>query len=95
MAIGSFAHRGVEEIFLRGRSKRIGHEYRKRMTLLLDALDGATCARDLEGVDGFHPLRGDRAGTYAMKVSGNWRLTFRFENGDAGAILDVDFEDYH
>jgi len=30
-----------------------------------------------------------------VSVSGNWRLTFRFEHGDEGGILDVDFEDYH
>jgi proteic killer suppression protein len=95
MAIESFAHRGVEELFCNGRTRRIGTEYLKRLRLLLDALDAATCARDLQAARGFHALRGDRAGTYAMQVSGNWRLTFRFENGDAGAVLDVDLEDYH
>jgi toxin HigB-1 len=39
-----------------------------------------------------HPLKGDRAGTWAVKVSANWRLTFRFEGTDA---TDVDYEDYH
>jgi proteic killer suppression protein len=95
MSIEAFAHKGLEEIFRKGRSRRIGHEYLKRLTTLLDALDGATSVVDLQGAYGFHALSGDRAGTFAMKVSGNWRLTFRFENGDAGAILDVDFEDYH
>jgi len=49
----------------------------------------------LRGVRGFHALEGARAGTFAMSVSGNWRLTFRFEHGTTGDILDVDFEDYH
>jgi len=40
----------------------------------------------------FHPLEGRRQGTFAVSVSGNWRLTFRFEDGEA---LDVDLEDYH
>jgi plasmid maintenance system killer protein len=40
----------------------------------------------------FHALKGDRKGTYAVSVSGNWRLTFRFVAGDA---VDVDLEDYH
>ncbi len=95
MSIKSFANKGVEEVFYRGRSRRIGSEFHKRMSLILDAIDGATCVGDLRGARGFHPLSGDRAGSFAVSVSGNWRLTFRFERGDEGDILDVDFEDYH
>jgi len=95
MAITSFSHKGVEEVFYTGRSRRIGTEFHKRMSLILDAIDGATCVADLRGARGFHALTGDRSGTYAMSVSGNWRLTFRFEHGDSGDVLDVDFEDYH
>jgi proteic killer suppression protein len=40
----------------------------------------------------WHPLKGTRAGTYAVSVSGNWRLTYRFDGGDA---VEVDLEDYH
>jgi len=40
----------------------------------------------------FHPLKGERRGTYAVSVSGNWRMTFRFEGEHA---VDVDLEDYH
>ena len=39
-----------------------------------------------------HPLKGDRKGEWAMSVSGNWRITFRFEGEDA---TDVNLEDYH
>jgi proteic killer suppression protein len=65
------------------------------MRVILDAMDGATGVRDLRGARGFHALVGDRVGTFSMSVSGNWRLTFRFEHGEVGDILDVDFEDYH
>jgi proteic killer suppression protein len=41
---------------------------------------------------GLHGLRGDRKGTWAVVVNKNWRITFRFEGGNA---YDVDFEDYH
>ncbi|MGQ0663715.1 MAG: type II toxin-antitoxin system RelE/ParE family toxin [Pseudomonadota bacterium] len=41
---------------------------------------------------GFHERKGDRRGTYAMKVTGNWRITFRWQDG--AAVL-VDLEDYH
>jgi proteic killer suppression protein len=94
MSIETFAHKGVQEIFLTGRSRRIGAEFHKRMSLILDAIDGATCASDLRAAHGFHPLTGDRSGSFAMSVSGNRRLTFRFEHGDRGDVLDVDFEDY-
>ena len=40
----------------------------------------------------FHPLKGDRKGTYSVSVSGNWRITFKFFEGDA---TDVNLEDYH
>lgn len=39
-----------------------------------------------------HQLRGDRAGTWSVSVSGNWRLTFDIENGE---VCDLDLEDYH
>ena len=95
MSIKSFTHKGVEEVFCTGRSRRIGADFHKRMSLILDAIDGATCVRDLRGARGFHALVGDRSGSFAMSVSGNWRLTFRFEHGDQGDVFDVDFEDYH
>ena len=95
MSIKTFTHQGVEEVFRSGRSRNIEAEFHKRMSLMLDAIDGATCASDLRGARGFHALRGDRSGTFAMSVSDNRRLTFRFEHGDEGDILDVDFEDYH
>jgi toxin HigB-1 len=95
MSIKRFTHRGVEEVFRTGRSRNIGPEFHKRMTLILDAIDGATGANDLRGARGFHALHGDRSGTFAMSVSGNRRLTFRFEHDDEGDVLDFDFEDYH
>jgi proteic killer suppression protein len=95
MAIKAFAHPGLEQLFRNGRSRRIGAEFHQRLRLMLDALDGATGVADLRGARGFHELRGPRAGTFAMSVSGNQRLTFRFEHGTTGDVLDVDFEDYH
>jgi proteic killer suppression protein len=95
MSIRSFAHKGVEEVFFTGRSRRIGTQFHKRMSLLLDALEGATGVVDLRGTREFHALHGDREGTFAISVTGNRRLTFRFEHGTTGDVLDVDFEDYH
>jgi proteic killer suppression protein len=57
------------------------------------ALNGAVAPQDmgLPGL-GLHPLKGDRKGTWAVKVSGNWRVTFTFVGKDADLVND---EDYH
>jgi proteic killer suppression protein len=54
-------------------------------------------ASDMDGVKGppgwrIHQLKGDRAGTWTISVSGNWRLTFRIQQGE---ICNLDLEDYH
>lgn len=60
---------------------------------LLDRLDAATKPEDMNvpGFD-FHQLKGKRKGTYAVSVSGNWRITFQFVEGDA---VKVTLKDYH
>ena len=58
---------------------------------MLTALGQASEPRDLD-VPGLHPLKGDRRGQWAVSVSGNWRIVFRFEDGQA---VDIDLEDYH
>ena len=65
----------------------------KRLRIRLDILNRATILEDvsLPGYD-FHPLKGQRKGEYSISVTGNYRLTFRFENGEA---RDVNLEDYH
>ena len=64
-----------------------------RVERLLDDLADASnpAEMDLPGLQ-LHPLTGNRRGTWAVRVSGNWRLTFRFEDGEA---VDVNLEDYH
>jgi len=46
---------------------------------------------DLPGLN-LHELKGNRKGTFAVQVSGNWRVTFQLSDGD---VFDVDYEDYH
>lgn len=58
----------------------------------LSAIDQAESLRDLAGLPGLHPLKGDRAGFWAVRVSRLWRITFRFQDGGA---TDVDLVDYH
>jgi toxin HigB-1 len=61
--------------------------------MLLTALDTAQAILDMD-VPGFklHPLKGSLKGRWAISVSGNWRLTFEFRDGDVHLI---DYEDYH
>lgn len=92
MAVRNFRHKSPHEPFVNGRSAKIGSQYRNQALLILDRPAAATELADLEGVRKFHALRGDRAGRYAMWVSGNYRITFGWE---AGHAVDVDFEDYH
>ena len=64
-----------------------------RIERMLDALNNASDIRDLLVPSyGLHRLSGDKSNIWSMKVSGNWRLTFRFENGHT---YDVNLEDYH
>ena len=91
--IKSFRHDGVERFFRTGSKAGIRPDHAKRLRLQLARLDAATGAADmrLPGWD-CHSLKDDLAGHWAVKVSGNWRLTFTFEGTDA--VL-VDYVDYH
>lgn len=91
--IESFRHRGLRRFFTHSDYRGIPAQFADRLERMLDRLDAAQRAEDmnLPGYK-FHRLKGTRRDTYAVSVSGNWRLTFRFENGEA---TQVDLEDYH
>ncbi|MDE0104467.1 MAG: type II toxin-antitoxin system RelE/ParE family toxin [Bryobacterales bacterium] len=88
----SFRHCGLARWFRRGDGSRLPPAHFRRITVLLFALRRASRMADLNGLARLHPLRGDRFGYWAMRVSGNWRIVFRFEDGD---VWDVDLVDYH
>lgn len=91
--IRSFRHKGLERFFSNSDHRGIPAQFASKLERLLDRLDAASSPQDmnLPGLR-FHPLKGDRKGSYAVSVSGNWRLTFVFENEDA---VNVNLEDYH
>jgi proteic killer suppression protein len=93
VAILSFRHKGLERFFLHGTTAGIQAKHASRLRLVLGRLNVAIEPRDmaLPGLD-LHPLRGDRKGSWTVRVSGNWRLTFKFSGPD---VEDVDYEDYH
>jgi proteic killer suppression protein len=92
LAIATFRHKGLQELFVSGPAARIGTGHHKPSILILDHLDAATDLADLRNVRKFHALKGREAGRYSMWVSGNYRITFGWRDGRA---VDVDFEDYH
>jgi len=91
--IRSFRHKGVRRFFQTGSKAGIQAAHAARLARQLSALNQATDPDDMN-LPGWnlHPLRGRLEGHWSVTVSGNWRLTFLFENGDA--IL-VDYQDYH
>jgi proteic killer suppression protein len=91
--IRSFRHKGVERFFRSGSRAGIQAAHAPRLARQLSALDAATRPEDMNrpGWD-WHPLKGSLSGHWSVSVNGNWRLTFSFENGDAGL---VDYQDYH
>jgi proteic killer suppression protein len=91
--IRTFRHKGLEAFFTRDDPRKILADRVDRITRLLDRLDGAKVPQDMNLPGwGFHELKGRRKGEYAVSVSGNWRITFRFEGVDA---FEVNLEDYH
>ena len=93
MPITSFRHKGLERFFATGNKVGIQARHANRLRLVLGRLNAATAPRDMDlpGL-GLHELRGARKGTWAVKVSGNWRITFSVLGKD---VANVDYEDYH
>ena len=93
MAIKGFRHKGIERFFATGGKSGIQANHANRLRLILGRLNASTGARDvnLPGLD-LHELRGARKGTWAVKVGGNWRVTFTCAGKD---VDHVDYEDYH
>ena len=91
--IKTFEHKGLERLFLTGSKRGITSQHAPRIARLLDRLDASTEVTDMN-LPGFHlhEFTGNRKGTYSVKVSGNWRITFTFRQGNA---YDVNLEDYH
>lgn len=91
--IKTFAHRGLERLFATGSTAGVQTMHVKRLRLVLALLDQATRIEDMDAPGlRLHPLKGKLKGLWAVTVQANWRITFKFENGDAYV---VDYLDYH
>lgn len=91
--IRNFKHRGLARFFKSGSTAGIQVNHAKRLRLILGRLNAASEVRDMD-LPGLrlHQLSGSRSDIWSVTVSGNWRVTFRFEDGDAEV---VNYEDYH
>jgi len=91
--IKSFRHKGLRRFYITGSKAGIQAKHASRLRLQLAALDTAQTIDDMD-VPGYrlHPLKGSRKRRWSIWVSGNWRLTFEFVDGN---VHVVDYEDYH
>ncbi|MCS0659352.1 type II toxin-antitoxin system RelE/ParE family toxin [Massilia terrae] len=91
--IKSFAHKGLERFYSTGTKAGIDPGHVAKLGRQLERLNEARSADDMD-VPGWrlHSLSGKLRGHWAVKISGNWRLTFRFDGQDAWM---VDYQDYH
>ena len=90
----TFADCATEELDRTGKAKPVPVDVARRALRTLEAIDVATLLSDLRVPPGnrLHALKDDRAGQYSISVNDQWRICFRFEDGDAH---DVEFCDYH
>jgi proteic killer suppression protein len=92
--IKTFADRRTQELFVTGSAKRVPPDVARRVVRKLEYVDLATRLGDLKAPPGnrLHALEKDRRGQHSISVNDQWRICFRFVDGDA---YDVEFTDYH
>jgi toxin HigB-1 len=91
--IRNFRHKSLESYYRHGEGRRLPADMLPRIRTLLHALGDAARMDDLSVTSyRLHPLKGELKGFWSLTVRANWRIIFRFENGNA---YDVDFLDYH
>jgi toxin HigB-1 len=92
--IRTFADRPTHELYATGKSKRFPADIARRAARKLEYVDLATQIDDLKVPPGnrLHALEGDRKGQYSISINDQWRICFRFLDGDA---FDVEICDYH
>lgn len=89
----SFKHKGLQKFYESGSTAGIQSVHKSKLRMILAALDSAQEIDDMD-IPGYrlHPLKGKLKDLWSVTVNGNWRVTFKFENGN---IYIVNYEDYH
>ena len=91
--IVNYRHKGLEIYALKGDRSKLQQNHVTKIRLILTRLNAANSPEQMnEPGYYFHALKGDLQGFYSVRVSGNWRIVFRFEGENAA---DVDYVDYH
>ena len=91
--IQSFRHKGLEDYFYDETKKGIQPKHAQKLADILDVLEAATHIQDINFPGSrLHRLQPQADHRWSVRVSGNWRVTFRFDQGE---VYDVDYEDYH
>lgn len=90
--IRSFKHKGLAKFFMSGSTAGIQATHAKRLRLILGRLNTASLINDMD-LPGLrlHELSGNLLGIWSVTVNGNWRVTFRFKDGDAEVVSYVDY----
>ncbi len=91
--IKSFKSKALEKFYINGDQSKINPDQASKILRILDRLDASVNPQDMN-LPGYklHPLKGRAKGIWAVKVSGNWRITFEFEGTD---VINIDYLDYH
>jgi proteic killer suppression protein len=91
--VRSIRHKGLQRLYEEDDPRGVNREHAEKLRDILARLDAAGAVTDMD-LPGFrlHPLKGELKGFWAVTVRANWRVIFRFADGDA---LDVDYIDYH
>ena len=91
--IKSFLHKGLKNFFNTGSAAGIQAKHAQRIRMILAQLNQARSIKDMDiPTLRLHQLKGQRKGIWSVTVQANWRITFRFVEGDAEII---NYEDYH
>lgn len=91
--IKSFSHKGLKLYWEKNDKRGIQNQHAKKLKLILDFLDAAQVIEDMNYPGSMlHLLEPKNKNIWAVKVSGNWRITFRFENSN---VYIIDYLDYH
>ena len=94
MEIAGFRHRGLERFWRTGETRGLAAKWSEKIRAMLTAIEAAGTIAEVGSMPGWklHPLKGARQGTWAMWITGNYRLTFVVKGEEAS---EFDIEDYH
>jgi proteic killer suppression protein len=91
--IVSFRHKGLQQYYEEGNGSKLPASYLRKINRIIDQLEAITSVSDIQQMgSGIHKLTDDMVEFWSIKVSPNYRIVFRFDNGD---ISDIDYIDYH